>query len=142
MGKKKKAVVTVVLDTNVVLSAILFKGKLSRIMELWKKGMISPVLSPAAFRELQQVLEYPKFALTKVEIERILLRELLPFFSVVEETVTVSGVCKDPDDDKFLACALSAHAEFLITGDKDLSRIGKYESVNILSASDFLKKFH
>ncbi len=141
MGKKEKAGIKVVLDTNVVVSAILFKGKLYRMRELWKKGRIVPVLSRATFQELLQVLEYPKFSLKEVEIKMVLEQEVLPFFSVVEETVTVSGTCKDPEDDKFLSCALSAHAKFLITGDKDLSMIGKYRSVKILSPSDLLKRF-
>jgi uncharacterized protein len=141
MGKKEKASIKVVLDTNVVVSAILFKGRLSKIMDLWKKGRIVPVLSRATFEELLHVLAYPKFSLTKVEIKILLEQEVLPFVSVIKETVTVSGICRDPEDDKFLSCALSASAKLLITGDKDLSVIGRYRSVKILSASDFLKKF-
>jgi uncharacterized protein len=141
MGKKKKTGIKVVLDTNVVVSAILFQGKLTKIVELWKKGRIVPVLSSATFEELLHVLAYPKFSLTKVEIKMILEQEVLPFVSVVKESVTVSGIYKDHEDDKFLSCALSASANFLITGDKDLLVIGKYRSVKILRASDFLKKF-
>jgi putative PIN family toxin of toxin-antitoxin system len=140
MGKKKKASLKVVLDTNVIVSAILFKGKVSKLMELWKGGRIVPVVSPATYNELVHVLSYPKFSLSKVEIEMLLEQEVLPYISVVKETVTVN-VCNDADDDKFLSCALSASARFLITGDKNLSMIGKYKSVKILSASDFLKKF-
>ncbi len=140
MGKKKKAVIRVVLDTNVILSAVLFRGKLSPILELWKKGRIGPVFSRETFQELQEALLYPKFALTSPEIKMILEEEILPFFSVVEDTAGLTGLCKDPDDDKFLSCAISASAHFLVSGDKDLRNIGKYRSVRILQPSDFLKK--
>ena len=139
MGKKKKAVITVLPDTNVILSAVLFTGKLSRTLELWKKGRIEPVLSRETFQELQEALLYPKFHLTPAEIEMILEEEILPFFSVVEDTAQLRGLCKDPDDDKFLSCAISASAEFLVSGDKDLYKMGKYRSVRILRPSDFLK---
>jgi predicted nucleic acid-binding protein len=61
--------------------------------------------------ELRTVLEYPKFRLTRGEIKVIIEEEVLPFFEIVEITSEVSGVCKDPDDDKFISCALSASAE-------------------------------
>lgn len=92
MGKKEKKAVRVVLDTNVVISAILFKGELSKLLDFWKSGKISPVLSRGTFGELRQALEYPKFALTKTEIKKILEEEVLPYFSVVEEGIVVKGV--------------------------------------------------
>jgi predicted nucleic acid-binding protein len=48
-------------------------------------------------------------------------------------------VCRDPDDDKFIACALAASADFIVSGDKDLCDIAKYRSVKIVRASDLLK---
>lgn len=142
MGKKKKAPVKIVLDTNVIVSAILFSGEVSRIWELWKVGKILPAFTRATFQELQRVLEYPKFDLTETEIRTILEQEVLPYFSAVDEIVSVTGACEDPDDDKFLSCALSYKAEFLISGDKDLAKKAKYKSVRILAPSDFLRKLY
>ena len=48
---------------------------------------------------------------------------------------------RDSDDDKFIACAVSASADFIVSGDKDLLDVGKYKSVKIISASEFLKMF-
>ncbi|MGD0887510.1 MAG: putative toxin-antitoxin system toxin component, PIN family [Thermodesulfovibrionales bacterium] len=138
MGKKEKTVRKVVLDTNVLISSILFKGELVGIVDLWKKGKIVPVVSKETFNEFRKVLEYPKFRLTKGEIKTI-VEEVLPFFEIVETTVEVSGVCKDPDDDKFIACALAGAADFIVSGDKDLCDIGKYKSVKIVRASDLLR---
>lgn len=91
------------------------------------------------FDELRKVLEYQKFGLTKGEIRTIIKEEVLPFFEVVEITGEVSGVCRDPDDDKFIACALAASADFIVSGDKDLCDIAKYRSIKIVRASDLLK---
>ncbi len=141
MGKKEKTIKKVVLDTNILVSALLFRGELSRVVDLWKKGKIIPVVSRETFWEFRNVLEYPKFSLTKGEIKKIIEEEVLPFFEVVEVTNKIIGICKDPDDDKFLSCAVSASADFIVSGDKDLCNLGKHKSVRIIKASDFLKKF-
>ncbi|MBF0560349.1 MAG: putative toxin-antitoxin system toxin component, PIN family [Nitrospirae bacterium] len=139
MGKKEKTVRKVVLDTIVLISSILFKGELAGIVDLWKRGKIVPVVSGETFDEFRKVLEYPKFRLTNGEIKTIIEEEVLPFFEIVDITAEVSGICKDPDDDKFLACALSASADLIVSGDKDLCDIAKYKSVKIVRASELLK---
>jgi predicted nucleic acid-binding protein len=53
----------------------------------------------------------------------------------------VKGACRDPGDDKFISCAISANADCIVTGDKDLSDLKKYQSISILPASDFIKIF-
>ena len=139
MGTKEKAIKKVVLDTNILISSLLFKGTLSRIVDLWKDGKILPVISRETFHEFKTVLEYPKFKLTKGETKAIIEEEILPFFEIVEITNTVSGICKDPDDDKFIACALSASADFIVSGDKDLCDVVTHKSIKIISASHLLK---
>jgi putative PIN family toxin of toxin-antitoxin system len=140
VGKKEKTIGRVVLDTNILVSALLFKGDLAKIVDLWKKGKIIPVLSRETFAEFEAVLEYPKFSLTRQEIKAI-VEEFLPYFEVIEITEDVEGICRDTDDDKFIACAVSASADFIVTGDKDLLDMGKYKSVKIISASVLLKMF-
>jgi uncharacterized protein len=141
VGKKPKKIIRVVLDTNVLISGLLFKGKLSRIVGLWQKGKILPVISKETFAELRTVLEYPKFSLSRVEIKSLIEHEVLPFFEVVNVSQHVKGACRDPGDDKFISCALSANADCIVTGDKDLSDLKKYQSVRIIHASDFIKMF-
>ena len=139
MGKKEEKVIRVVLDTNVLISSILFKGELAGIVDLWKSGRIVPVVSRETFDEFRTVLEYPKFTLTGGEIKSVIEEEVLPFFDIVEKVDVVSGVCKDPDDDKFIACALSASANFIVSGDKDLCDVGTYRTIKIMRASDLLE---
>ena len=139
MGKKPKKIIRVVLDTNVLISALLFKGELSRVVRLWQKGKIVPIISKETFSELRTVLEYPKFSLSRAEIKSLIEHEILPFFEVVSVSKHVRGACRDPGDDKFISCAISANAECIVTGDKDLSDLKKYQSVRIIHASNFIK---
>jgi putative PIN family toxin of toxin-antitoxin system len=141
MGKKEKEIKRVVIDTNVMVSALLFKGSLSKIVDHWKEGKIIPLLSKETFNEFKTVLEYPKFSLTAQEIKTIIEEEVLPYFEVTDIVNRVKGACRDSDDDKFIACAVSAAADFIVSGDRDLLDMGKYKSVKIISASEFLKIF-
>ena len=141
MGKKSKKIIRVVVDTNVLISALLFKGELSRIVGLWREGKIIPIISRETFDELRTVLEYPKFSLSRAEIKSLIENEILPFFEVVNVTKHVKGLCRDPEDDKFISCAISANADCIVTGDKDLFDLKEYQSIRIIHASDFIKMF-
>jgi putative PIN family toxin of toxin-antitoxin system len=141
MGARQKTVIRVVLDTNVPVSALLFKTTLSKIIDLWQSSAIIPVISKDTFQELRAVLAYPKFALTPDEIRAILEQEILPFFEVIEVTEEAQGICADPADDKFLACALAAAADYIVSGDKALADLKQYKSIEIIKPSDFLKLF-
>lgn len=141
MDKKKEGITRVVLDTNVLVSALLFRGEVSRLAELWKSGKIVSVVSPATFKEFKDVLAYPKFSLAESEIRTIIEDEVLPFFEVVDVHEEISGSCRDADDNKFLACAVSASADYIVSGDKDLCDMRRYKSIKIVKVSDFLKTF-
>ena len=141
MGKKPKKIIRVVLDTNGLISALLFKGELSGIVGLWQKGQIIPVISKETFDELRAVLEYPKFSLSRAEIKSLIELEILPFFEVVNVSKHIKGVCRDPGDDKFISCAISASADWIVTGDKDLLDLKKYQSIRIIHALDFIKMY-
>jgi uncharacterized protein len=128
----------VVLDTNVLVSALLLKGRLNKLVDLWKTGIIDPYLSKETFSELIAVLGYPKFNLSDNEIKTILEDEILPFFMVAEIKEEVSGICRDPDDDIFLTAACNARASLLVTGDKDLLELKKFKSIRIVTAREYL----
>lgn len=142
MGKTPKKVRRVVLDTNVLVSALLFTGELSKIVELWQKGEIVPLISRETFAEPRAVLKYPKFYLAPDEIQSIIENEILPYFEVVRIEENIKGVCRDPGDDKFIACAISGLADFLLTGDKDLIDLKSYKNVKMIRPAEFLKKLN
>ena len=141
MGETPRKVRRVVLDTNVLVSALLFTGELSKIVELWQQGEVVPLISRETFDELRAVLGYPKFSLAPEEIQSIIENEILPYFEVVGIKENVRGVCRDPEDDKFLACALSRAAHFILSGDKHLTDLKSYKTIRIIKASEFLRLF-
>ena len=141
MGETPRKVRRVVLDTNVLVSALLFTGELSKMVDLWHQGEVVPLISRETFDELRAVLSYPKFSLAPEEIQSIIENEILPYFEVVEIKEKVRGVCRDPGDDKFIACALSGAAHFILSGDKDLTDLKRYKTIKIIKASEFLRLF-
>lgn len=110
-----------VLDTNVLVSALLFReGSLSWLRVSWQSKAMIPLASGDTTNELLRVLAYPKFELGADDIEH-LLADYLPWC----EPVTVSEPprvpeCRDPFDQPFLELALCGEAEALVTGDQDL----------------------
>lgn len=132
--------IRVILDTNVLVSALLFSGKLGRIIEGWKSGAFVPVFSRETFDEFRRVLSYPKFSLTVQEIAALIEDEVLPFCEVVEIGEEFLSVCRDPADDPFLSCAVAASADYIISGDKDLLALGSFRNIPIVTAATFLRK--
>ena len=131
----------VVLDTNVVVSALLFRGEVSRLHTLWKKKAFTIAASREIVDEYIRVLAYPKFKLTENEIESLLREELLPYIEPVTVGEDTKRVSEDPDDDKFLACAVAAQVDFIVSGDAHLLSLKKHAGCLIISAEEFLKKF-
>jgi putative PIN family toxin of toxin-antitoxin system len=137
---EKHRVTRVVLDTNVLVSALLFSGRLEPLVTQWKSGAVIPLFSRATFAEFRKVLAYPRFALTEPEIKVIIEEEVLTYFEVVEIDEEIRGVCRDSGDDIFLSCAVSAGADAIVSGDKDLLDLGAYRGITVVSVSDFLNK--
>jgi putative PIN family toxin of toxin-antitoxin system len=110
------------LDTNVVLSALVFaSGPTARLRLAWQAGHCLPLVSRATAAELLRVLAYPKFKLGTAEREE-LLADYLPYAEVVTvpEPPPATPDCRDPHDLPFLHLALAGRAQTLITGDQDL----------------------
>lgn len=111
-----------VLDTNVVLSALLFGGgATARARQAWQGGLLLPLVSTATAQELIRVLAYPKFKLSAAE-QQELLADYLPFAEVVTVPEPPPRVpdCRDPHDLPFLHLAVAGRAELLVSGDADL----------------------
>jgi len=130
----------IVIDTNVVISAILFGGEPGKLIDLWKKGQITPLITEEIMAEYIRVLAYPKFKLSEEEINYIIHREILPFFKVVKSKPGPSIIKKDPDDDKFIQCAEAGKAKFIISGDRHLLALKSHSGIEILTPAQFLPK--
>ena len=115
------AVVRVVLDTNTVISALLFRGELSWLVEHWRSGASIPLISRPVANELLRVLHYPKFALSESQIEAAASLYLPLAERVDVDAGDVSTApCRDPADQMFRALAEYGRADVLVTGDLDL----------------------
>lgn len=128
----------IVLDTNVLLSALLFHaGSLSWLRQAWRSETIRPLASRDTAAELIRVLSYPKFRLTPDERED-LLGDYLPWCETVRVPKrTKVPHCRDPFDRPFLELALAAKADALITGDRDLLALAGVFAVPILAPAAF-----
>ena len=128
----------VVLDTNTVVSALLFSGISSKLVSLWQKGLITPLLSREILDEYLRVLSYPKFDLSEGEIKELIQEEILPYAEVVKPKRRLRVVQRDPSDNKFVECAVAGKARVIISGDKELLSLGRYRQIRSQSPAQFL----
>lgn len=133
----------VVLDTNVVVSTLLFeRGRLAWMRDLWTTGRIVPLVSQATVQELIRVLSYPKFDLDAEDLE-VVLAAYLPFTAVVTVPArhpTGLPVCRDSHDQDFLRLAAAGRAEVLVTGDRALLTVGDRTTFAIEPPEAFRKR--
>ena len=130
----------VVLDTNTLVSALLFFGVASRSVALWQSRRLTVLVSKPIVEEYLRVLAYPKFRLTEAEIRSLIETQVLPFVETVTPRRRLRVVKSDPDDDKFLECAVAGRARYLITGDRDLLHLGSHAKTAIVSVRAFLEE--
>ena len=129
----------VVLDTNVIISALLFTGRTSELTPLWQAGEITPLLSKDILDEYIKVLAYPKFRLTATEVGSLIEEEVLPYVQVIKPRRRLRVVRRDPSDDKFIECAVAGKSRIIVSGDKDLLSIGTYRKITIMTPVQFLE---
>ena len=118
----RPAVPRVVLDTNVVLSALVFRGGVAAALrDAWQQGRLVPLVCTQSAQELLRVLAYPKFRLSAGEQEA-LLADYLPWTEVVTLPEPPPAVpdCRDRADLPFLHLAVAGRAHWLVSGDRDL----------------------
>jgi uncharacterized protein len=130
----------VVVDTNIFVSSF-FGGNPKKIIDFWKEGEITLCLSRAIFDEYIDVLA--RLGL-KDEKE---FEELLSLFSqsynilFTKKTPKIKIVKNDPDDDKFIECAVALKAEIVITGDREVLAVKEYKGIRILTPRSFLDEY-
>ncbi len=125
----------VVLDTNTLVSALLFRrDNWSWLRSAWKDGSIIPVLCAETTLELITVLSYPKFKLSQTDQEGF-LEEILPYCATSPNPEHRADIapCRDPKDQVFLELALETHVEFLVSGDKDIQSYSPPPGLKIVS---------
>ena len=132
----------VVLDTNLVLSALVFAGgRLAPLRSAWQSGRVVPLVSTATASELMRVLGYPKFKLSAADRDE-LLADYLPHCRSVRLPARLPKLpqCQDVNDQMFIELAAVGEADFLVTGDKDLLVMAAEFGRRIVTAEVFLER--
>jgi len=127
-----------VLDTNILISAVLTRGKPFQVLRrVLDNGIL--IFSDPTFEELTTRLKKSKFDRYVSQERR---HELLADLEAVAEWTAINGAiqaCRDPDDDKFLETALVAQADYIVTGDGDLLALDPFEHIRVVTAAGFLE---
>ena len=130
-----KRTLRVVLDTNVVVSALVFRaGRLAWLREAWSAGSVTPVVSRETVTELVRVLAYPKFRLEADEAKDLLALYLehSEMLGDAHKAIRVP-LCRDPSDRVFLRLAYASKVDALVSGDADLLAVGTRSRIPILT---------
>ena len=130
-----------VVDANVLISSVIAPlGHSRQIFNAWRDGAFLLVTSPGILEEVSHRLAHPRIA-NRYSIsseDRIAVLRLLKAESMITPGSRDVSVTRDPTDDKVIAAALETGAEYIVTGDKDLLTLGKYEGVGILTPARFI----
>jgi putative PIN family toxin of toxin-antitoxin system len=132
--------VRVVIDTNVFISGVFFSGPPHQILKTWRDGKVKLAVSGDILHEYQRVAQVLAEQHPQVNLDPIL--DLL----TVEADVVLApplpeDVCEDPEDDKFLACAVAAKAQIVISGDKHLLRASGYRDIVVMRPREFMNRY-
>lgn len=128
----------IVLDTNVLISAVLFGGPPRDVLELVISGAVDCSLSLPILDETREVLRRPKFGFSPEQSFQ-LLEELHAVCDVINPAVRVQAVASDPADNMILECALESKADVVVSGDHHLLDLGVFHSIHIVTPADYLK---
>jgi len=129
----------IVIDTNIYISAIFWGGKPRSVVDLGRNGQVSIFTSSQIEKEINKKLK-TKFGLSDEEVAQILL-DFSTFTLPIKASRKITVIDDDPDDDKFIECAVASRAGFIVSGDKHLLNLKKYKGIKIMKAGDFLSLF-
>jgi len=128
----------VVLDTNTLIAGF-FPGASRRIIRAWKRGEIRAVISKSVLDEYEHIIAPLPFRKSARDEVLALARDR-QLTRTVRPRRRVNVVRDDPADNKFLECALAGKVKYLVSSDKHLKRVGRFESVEILTPTQFVKQ--
>ena len=130
----------VVLDTNVLISGIFFGGLPGRILNAWRSRKFQIAVSVEVLEEYIEVAERLTARYADIEYKGI-LGLIVENADLIQASALTEPVCDDPDDDKFLACAVAAHAEIIVSGDRALLKASGYQGIQVMTPKDFVSQY-
>lgn len=137
MSSDRSNLRSVVIDTNILISGIMFGGKPRKVIDLVREKRLAGYTSEVLLGELLDILK-DKFKLTELDLHQVEIAVRKQFVLIRPESVPMV-VERDPDDNQVLAVAIEVGAEVIISGDKDLLSLESYQNIPIMTAGDFLK---
>jgi hypothetical protein len=129
-----------VLDTNVLVSAIFFSGIPGRILAAWSEGRFEMLASVDILTEYQRVVARLERRFPSVETQPV-LDLVIRACHLVEPVPVPEAACGDPDDLKFLGCALAGRASCIVSGDRALLRASGFEGIEVVTPRAFTRSF-
>ena len=130
----------VILDTNVFVSGVFFSGPPYQILEAWRDGKIQIIISPEILDEYLRVGDILAEDYPTIDLKPI-LDYVIRNAEVYAASPLHGAICEDPDDDKFLACALASESTVIVSGDKHLLKISGYQKIEVIKPRDFVNKY-
>jgi len=132
--------VKLIVDTNVFVSGVFFSGPPFEILDAWRRGKVSLMISPDILSEYQRIgdvlgAQFPGVNLDPW-IQLLVLKAKLADAAPLPESV-----CSDPDDDKFLACGIATGTKLIVSGDKHLLDVSGYQGITVLKPRAFVDRY-
>lgn len=133
------AIPKVVIDTNVFISAFGWGGKPEAVLLMMERHRILNCITSDVYAELQKVVAYPKLKFSPA-LQVNILEFVFAWSCFVQPNETIAVITDDPDDNKFLACAVAARAAFIISGDPHLLNLGSFRGISVVTPGQFLER--
>ena len=130
----------IILDTNVFISGVFFSGPPHRILKAWSDREIDLVLSPEILEEYERVGTSLESQFPAIDITPI-LHLIIHYANIVQAPQLKQKICQDPDDDKFIACALASDTQVIVSGDKHLLAVSGYSDIEIITPRQFVEQY-
>ncbi len=125
----------IVIDTNVIISGIFFGGYPRKILETVADKQISAYATTEIINEYYEIID-EMIKRKQGRINNSVLSQLVSKLKIIQSSSSIN-ICRDPDDNKFIECAIDANALYIISGDKDLLDIQKFNNIQIVNAKSF-----
>jgi len=127
-----------ILDTNVVISGVFWKGPPFRVLQAWQEQRFRLVISVPILEEYRRVLAEMAGEHFSPVVHSIL--GLIELHSEMVEPISLAkAVCNDPDDDKFIEAAVAAAADYVVSGDTALLRLKDHRGIRMVNPAEFLR---
>jgi len=127
----------VVLDTNIFVSGIFWKGDSYKILQEWKEGKIQLIMSIEIISEISRILSDFKIQLP-IELQKEWIH-MITTNSMIVEPMQKFNIVADTTDNKFIDAAVAGKAEYIITNDKHLLKINQFKNIKIITPKEYIK---